>query len=115
MVESKPTNNVLFTGRTGDGKSRITRFIAEHYNGDYTAFIPSEGVDSHTKDIVSRKLQTIFALFNIVDTPGMMDSRGVVYDENNISKIVTYARGLGNVKAHFIVIIESSERFDDAL
>ena len=45
----------------------------------------------------------------------MMDSRGVVYDENNISKIVTYARGLGNVKAHFIVIIESSERFDDAL
>ena len=48
MVESKPTNNVLFTGRTGDGKSRITRFIAEHYNGDYNAFIPSDGVESHT-------------------------------------------------------------------
>lgn len=47
-----------------------------------------------------------------MDTPGLMDTGGVVKDEDNIAKIVKHVSALGYVNGFILVMNERAPRFD---
>ena len=47
-----------------------------------------------------------------MDTPGLMDTGGVVKDEDNIAKIVKHVSALGYVNGFILVVNEQAPRFD---
>ena len=108
--------NVVVLGRTGDGKSCICRSIATRLGvPPHTAsiFQDSPGVESHTHDPVS--LVGGNPGVQVVDTPGLMDSRGVEQDERNIVKIVRHVASMGSVNGFILVVNEQAPRFDDGM
>eukprot|EP00731_Ephydatia_muelleri_P005190 Em0002g1366a len=80
---------------------------------DKTIFQSSSAVYSHTHD------QEIWASMNptikLMDTPGLMDTGGVVRDEDNIAKIVQHVSTLGYVNGFILVVNEQAPRFDGGM
>eukprot|EP00731_Ephydatia_muelleri_P005204 Em0002g1380a len=80
---------------------------------DKTIFQSSSAVYSHTHD------PEIWASMNptikLMDTPGLMDTGGVVRDEDNIAKIVQHVSTLGYVNGFILVVNEQAPRFDGGM
>jgi len=53
--------------------------------------------------------------FEIIDTPGLGDSRGSAQDSENINNMVSYLKKLGEVHAFVIVFNGENPRFDEHL
>eukprot|EP01036_Dinobryon_divergens_P031690 gene31690-41135_t len=91
---------IVLIGRTGDGKSTsgnlmasILGYESEHQvlwensqGSPRNPFLESAGSDSHTVLPRSFTIQG----FRVIDTPGLMDSRGLEKDEENVVEIVKY-------------------------
>ena len=53
--------------------------------------------------------------FRVVDTPGLLDTNGILQDESNIENIVHYVAGIEYVNGFYLVVNEQSPRFDDGM
>lgn len=105
------TCNVMTIGQTGSGKSRFCKAFAEHHGGKGESFVDSDSCESHTYQPVSVKVGN----FTITDTPGLMDSKGVEYDEKNIVKIVNKACEFKEIHGIVLVMNDSNARFDSSM
>ena len=50
--------------------------------------------------------------FRVVDTPGLLNTNGILQDESNI---VHYVAGIEYVNGFYLVVNEQSPRFDDGM
>ena len=101
----------MVIGRTGDGKSTLCHVMALRLglpSEDMKIFKSSSGVSSHTHDPETWTSKNI----RLMDTPGLMDTGGVVQDEDNIAKIVQHVSALGYVNGFILVVNEQAPRFD---
>jgi hypothetical protein len=117
---------VVLIGRTGDGKSasgNLMISILKHENKHkenslrveqyrveepINPFSESAGADSHTA------LPQSFTVdgFRVIDTPGLMDNKGLAKDEENIVEIVKFLIREGAVNGFVLVVNEQAPRFD---
>ncbi len=52
---------------------------------------------------------------DVIDTPGLMDTAGVVEDEANLRQIIDGARRRPFLNAVIVVVNEQAPRFDDGM
>mmetsp|Transcript_10476 Transcript_10476/g.15971 ORF Transcript_10476/g.15971 Transcript_10476/m.15971 type:complete len:330 (-) Transcript_10476:116-1105(-) len=106
---------IITLSRTGDGKSSLCNLIISIL-GDmmgFNFFGESSGASSHTIDPTSFQVKTQSGvLFDIIDTPGLMESKGSSADEANIKRIVDYTKEKKYINGFLIVLNEQAPRFD---
>lgn len=103
---------VYFMGRTGDGKSASGNVLVAHLGyGGALPFSESAGGASHTDNCT----ELLVAEVKVIDTPGLMDTRGVTKDEAHIRHIVDKARLERMLHAVVLVVNEQAPRFDSGM
>jgi hypothetical protein len=100
----------LFVGDTGAGKTAAARALALHLGLQSPPFVDSDGAESDTKDPVSCEAGDLC----IVDNPGLLDSAGREHDDQNLRKIVDFARTFSHIDAIVLVMNEQAVRFNSA-
>jgi energy-coupling factor transporter ATP-binding protein EcfA2 len=103
---------LVIIGRTGDGKSSVANRLATalgHKNEPL--FHESSTAHSNCDPPKAHEIAGVV----ILDTPGLMDTRGVEHDEVNIRCIVDRLRECGYVHGYLLVINEQAPRFDDGM
>ena len=109
-------SNLLMVGITGSGKSALCSVIAAVCGGDPALFPSSDGSDAHTQEPIACMCNTTnFGKINIMDGPGLMDTRGTSADEVNIRTIVDFTKSQKTLSAMIIVCNEANVRFDGAM
>ena len=103
--------NVVFIGRTGDGKSSTANRVMARLGVAGLPFSEGSSATSHTHEPCSHESQGV----RVTDYPGLSDTKGVVQDEKNIQGIVVHARSLGHINAAFLICNEYAPRFDSAM
>eukprot|EP01038_Epipyxis_sp_PR26KG_P007459 gene7459-10169_t len=68
---------ILVIGRTGDGKSTFCNRLSRHLGVMDTPFVESASTDSHTHDCRNCIGGNDNNWFNVIDTPGLLDTNGV--------------------------------------
>ena len=112
IVTASGEHVMVMLGRTGDGKSTTGNLFARILEfSSSKVFEEGEGPESHTQ--APKAISN--GLFEIVDTPGLMDNKGAVYDEKNMIEIVKYLKGKGKVNGFILVVNEQAPRFDDGM
>jgi len=103
---------IVVVGCTGDGKSTFANFLL-HSLGYPGAPPFSDGVNatSHTHDVNS----LLYKDYEVVDTPGLTDTKGTQQDVQNINKIVQYVKAKGSITAFILVINDQAEGFDKGI
>lgn len=110
--ENVNLKNLVAIGRTGDGKSAFCkRFAAFLGHTGSVPFADSQSSHSHTHDPAIFEYEG----WRIVDTPGLMDTDGLEKDEENLEKIVTTLRNLGEINLFVLVVNYGNHRFDHGM
>jgi hypothetical protein len=84
--------------------------MALHLGLQSSPFVDSSGAQSHTQDPVSCEAGDIC----VVDNPGLLDSAGRERDDQNLRKIVDFAKTFSHIDAIVLVMNEQAVRFDSA-
>jgi len=106
------TKNIVVIGRTGDGKSAFCKRFSSHlgFTGDMP-FVDSQSASSHTHDPEALS----FDGWQIIDTPGLMDTNGFKKDEENLVKIVNILRSIETVNLFVLTVNFANARFDSGM
>eukprot|EP01013_Petalomonas_cantuscygni_P043365 TRINITY_DN8127_c0_g1_i1.p1 TRINITY_DN8127_c0_g1~~TRINITY_DN8127_c0_g1_i1.p1 ORF type:complete len:528 (-),score=79.35 TRINITY_DN8127_c0_g1_i1:458-2041(-) len=111
---SAPSRSITIAcvGRTGEGKSTLAKNLARRVSASGDCFEESAGASSHTHEV--RSVTAPDGSVTIIDTPGLLDSKGRETDRENMGRIVKHLRALpGGV--HVLVMCMQTLRFDDSL
>lgn len=103
---------LIVLGRTGDGKSSFANMLAQQWGiVDQPVFAEGASPTAHT----AAPQSVSGGGFTIVDTPGLMDPKGLAHDEANMVEIVRYAKHIGALHGFIIIINEEVPRLDDGM
>jgi predicted GTPase len=103
---------IFVLGQTGTGKSAFCRYLAHHLGHvGPTPFQVGDGPESHTHQPVS----LIIGNIEIIDTPGLMDTKGTEQDVRNMVTIVQKGKSYDAINAFLLVLNEQNPRFDKAM
>jgi hypothetical protein len=103
--------HIVLGGRTGEGKSALGVAMLQTLGFGGFPFPESDSAVSCT----SAPKTVVAADVAVTDTPGLMDSRGVVKDEANLRAIVDHVKASKKFRGLFIVVNEQAPRFDDSM
>lgn len=99
-------------GRTGDGKSALCNLLLRYFDSSAANVFP-ESDDAKSQTGVP--LTKVAGNIRITDTPGLVDTRGYLQDDQNIDTIVAHVKREELNHGFLLVINEQAPRFDQAL
>lgn len=117
--KAKQKVSLVFVGETGVGKSTLLKSIEDFINGvsyEEVKCTP-KGVNGGAESVTQETNQYVLSndewAVNIIDTPGIGDTRGVSQDEKNMGNITEFLGDYGEFNAVCILIKRGSSRLTE--